>query len=142
MKMRSRWEGNTQPWNTAILLNYWHTLYRSLNSVNLESMFKGVQSCWLSHFENDLTPGGLKSRPIALEHALLEWPEWQTFSWKLQLWQLVALKPFDLQILYYLYGKIQTSSQWMSSMFYLVTVCNWSFIAVNRKNPSAVIDST
>ena len=31
-------------------------------------LVKGLQSCWLSNFENDLTPGGLKPGPIALAH--------------------------------------------------------------------------
>ena len=36
----------------------------------------------------------------------LKWLNWQTFSWDLHLWKLVTLQPFNLQILYWLYGKI------------------------------------
>ena len=32
----------------------------------------------------------------------LEWPKWQTFSWDLQLWQLVNSKPFNIQTPYLL----------------------------------------
>ena len=55
---------------------------------------KGLQSYWPSNFENDLTQGELKSGLIGSSGA------GGRLFWDLQLWQLVTLKPFDLQILY------------------------------------------
>ena len=56
---------------------------------------KGLQSYQQSNFENDSAPGNLESGPTALSGA---GAARQTFSWDLQLWKLVILQPFDLQI--------------------------------------------
>ena len=58
---------------------------------------KGLQSYRSTKFENGLTPDKVEPGLNVLEHALAVR---QTFSWDLQLWQLVTLKPFDLQTEY------------------------------------------
>ena len=55
---------------------------------------KALQSYQQSNFENDLIPGVLERGPIGSSVA---GAGWQTFSWDLQLWQIVTLQPFDLQ---------------------------------------------
>ena len=64
---------------------------------------KGLQKNQPSNFENDLTLGELECGPIGSSGA---GAGRQTFSWDLQLWQLVTLKPFDLQTLSFLHRKI------------------------------------
>ena len=55
---------------------------------------KGVQSYQPSNFENDSALPGIEPGPTGLSGAKAGR---QTFSWDLQLWQLVTLQPFDLQ---------------------------------------------
>ena len=64
---------------------------------------KGLQIYQPSNFENDSTPGNLESGLTGSSGA---GAGRQTFSWDLQLWQLVTLKPFDLQTSYLQYWKI------------------------------------
>ena len=51
-----------------------------------------MQSYWPSNFENDSTSPGFEPRPTGSSGA---GAGWQTFSWDLQLWKLVTLRPFD-----------------------------------------------
>ena len=46
----------------------WDILFHRLKIWSL--LVKGLQSCWPSNFENDLTPGGLKPGQITLAHTL------------------------------------------------------------------------
>ena len=96
MKMRSLWEGKTHLWNAASLLNFWHC-WKKIGFFNTENLgsIKGLQSYSPSNFEKDLTPGELECGPISSSGA---GAGRQTFSWDLQLWQLVTLQPFDLSI--------------------------------------------
>ena len=55
---------------------------------------KWLQSYWPSNFKNDSTSGKFESGPNGSSGA---GASRQTFSWDLQLWQLVTLQPFDLQ---------------------------------------------
>ena len=64
---------------------------------------KGLHGYQPSNFESDLILDDLKSGPIGLSGA---GAGRQTFSWDLQLWQLVNLKPFNLQTLNFQYEKI------------------------------------
>ena len=64
---------------------------------------KGLQSYQPSNFVNDWTSPGIEPTPTACSGARAGR---QTFSWDLQIWQLVTWQPFDLKTQYYLYGKI------------------------------------
>ena len=55
---------------------------------------KGLQSYQPSNFENDLTLVAVEPGPTDSSGAEAAQ---QTFSWDLQLWQLIILQPFDLQ---------------------------------------------
>ena len=71
--------------------------YRSFNAENLGSVDQRASSYRPSNFEKDLTLGVLEWRPGGLSGA---GAGRQTFSWDLQIWKLVTLKPFNLQILF------------------------------------------
>ena len=58
----------------------------------------GLQNDRPSNFENDSTPDKLES---GLTDSSGAGDKQQTFSQDLQFWQLVTLKPFNLQTLFY-----------------------------------------
>ena len=58
---------------------------------------KGLQNYWPSNFKNESTPGHLERGPSGSSVA---GAGRQTFSGDLQLWQLITMKPFNLQTLY------------------------------------------
>ena len=64
-------------------------------------LVKGLQSYQPSNF--DLTPGVLE---CGLGGSSVAGAEWQTFSWDLQLWQLVTFRPFTLQTQNFKHQKI------------------------------------
>ena len=64
---------------------------------------KGLQSYQPSKFVNDSSGPGIIPRPTGSSGAVAGW---QTFFGDLQHWQLVTLKPFNLQTHYLQYWKI------------------------------------
>ena len=69
---------------------------RSFNAENLRS--KGQRAAKLPAIKLRMIGAGQASNRgrMRLHTIWVEWPKRQTFSWELQLWQLVTLQPFDL----------------------------------------------
>ena len=67
---------------------------------------KGLQSYCSTKFKNGLTPYKVEPRPNTLAHTSAVMVERQIIPWELKLRQLVTLRPFDLENLYYLYEEI------------------------------------